>query len=157
MLLAKPDESLIEHTENALKVFSSIKEGYPKIPQLCSIPQFWKNLFFAVFLHDLGKAAIGFQEELRTGKRWNYRHEILSASFVSALDLLEEDKKAIALAVITHHKDIQELREKYAAYPEDSSGFKRYKEKLHEIDIEEMNRFLDFIPKFRSPCFSRRS
>lgn len=146
MILAKPDEPLIEHTENALKVFSSLREGYSEIPSLCGIPQFWDDLFFAVFLHDFGKGASGFQEELKTDKTWNYRHEILSAGFISAIDLPEKDKMAIALAIITHHKDINELREKYATYPEDNPGAQRYKKKRKELDLIELNKMLDCIP-----------
>jgi len=156
MLLAKPDESLIEHTENTLKVFASLKEGYPEIPKLCGVPQFWENLFFAVFLHDFGKGAKGFQQKLQTGKKWNYRHEILSAGFVTALELPEKDKMAIGLAVITHHKDIQELREKYATHPEDNPGFEKYKEKLKELDLGEMNYFLDYIPDFSQKYLGKK-
>ncbi|RKX55916.1 MAG: CRISPR-associated helicase/endonuclease Cas3 [Thermotoga sp.] len=156
MLLAKPDESLIEHTENVLRVFSSIREAYPEVPKLCGVRQFWDNLFYAIFLHDFGKGTKGFQEELKTGKRWNYRHEILSAGFVFAIDVPENDKMAIALTIITHHKDIQDLRKKYATYPEDNPGFERYKEKLQEIDLEEMNHLLDLIPRFSEKYLARR-
>jgi len=156
MFLAKPDESLIEHTENALKVFSSLRKAYTNVTELCAVPQFWGNLFFAVFLHDFGKAAKGFQEQLRTGKKWNYRHEILSAGFVSALDIPEEDKMAIVLAIITHHKDIQELREKYATYPEDNPGFGRYKEKLKEVCLSELNDLLNYIPLFSEKYLGKR-
>lgn len=148
MFLAKPDESLMEHTENALKVFSSLKGAYPEIPELCNVSQFWDNLFFAVFLHDFGKGARGFQEELKFGKRWNYRHEILSAGFVSAIEIPEEDRMAIGLAIITHHKDIEELRESYATFPEDNPGFRRYKEKQRELNLEQLNRMLNYIPDF---------
>ena len=157
MLLAKPDESLLKHTENALKVFSSIKEGFSEVPKLCGIPQFWDNLFFAVFLHDFGKGAKGFQDELKTGKKWNYRHEILSAGFVSSLDnLSEDDKMAIGLAIITHHKDIEELREKYATYPENNPGFERYKEKIRELDLAQLNNILDYIPEFSEKYLGKK-
>ena len=156
MLLAKPDESLIEHTENALKVFSSLRKAYPDVSELCAVPQFWDNLFFTVFLHDFGKGTKGFQEELKTGKRWNYRHEILSAGFVSALDIPEEDKMAIGLAIITHHKNIQELREKYATYPEENPGFGRYKEKLKEVYLSELNDLLNYIPLFSEKYLGKR-
>jgi len=148
MLLAKPDESLVKHTENALKIFSSLRQCFPEVPEICSIPQFWDNLFYAIFLHDFGKGTKGFQEELKTGKRWNYRHEILSASFVSTLDLPDGDKNAIALAIITHHKDINELREKYATFPKTNPGYERYKKKSKELYLSELNDLLDYIPDF---------
>ena len=156
MLLAKPDETLIGHTENALKVFSSLRNGYPEISKLCGVPQFWENLFFAIFLHDFGKGTKGFQEELKTGKRWNYRHEILSAGFVSALEVPKDDKMAIALAIITHHKDIQELREKYATYPEDNPGYERYEKKSKELYLSELNNLLDYIPDFSLKYLGKR-
>ena len=156
MLLAKPGELLIEHTENALKVFSSLKGAYPEIPDLCGVPQFWDNLFYAVFLHDFGKGAKGFQEELKTGRKWNYRHEILSAGFVSALDLPEDDKNAIALSIITHHKDIDELREKYATYPEDNPGYEKFKKKSKELYLPELNNLLNYIPDFSLKYLGRK-
>jgi len=148
MLLAKPNESLIAHTESSLKVFASIKEAYPEIPDLCGINDFWENLFYAIFLHDFGKSASGFQEELRTNKKWNYRHEILSAGLVSALDTSEENRKSIALAIITHHKDILELREKYATYPRTNPGYSIFCKKLKELNLGELNKLLDYIPTF---------
>ncbi len=148
-LLAKPNESLIEHTENVLKVLYNIKRGFPEVPYLCNKKNFWRDLFFASFLHDFGKGAAGFQKYLKTNKKWNYRHEILSAGFVSAIDnLTDTSKEAIALAIITHHKDIIELREKYATFPEDDPGFTRYQEKLHELPLDELNNLLDLIPVF---------
>ena len=84
-ILAKPDETLMQHTENTLKVFKSIKDSFPEVPTICDVPKFWEHLFFSLFFHDFGKAATGFQEYLNGGHRWNYRHEILSASFICSL------------------------------------------------------------------------
>lgn len=110
-ILAKPDESLIQHTENTLKVFKGIKENYSKVPEICGVPDFWEHLFYSLFLHDFGKAAVGFQDLLKGGKSWRYRHEILSTTFISSLNEIfnEEDIKAIGLCIITHHKDLKEL------------------------------------------------
>ena len=63
----------MEHTENTLKVFRSIKDNYPNIPELCDAPNFWEYLFYTLFFHDFGKAAIGFQESLSSNDFWNYR------------------------------------------------------------------------------------
>ena len=84
-ILAKPDEFLIQHTENTLKVLKSIKMSYPEVPEICGVPNFWDHLFYSLFLHDFGKAAIGFQDYLNGGVSWKYRHEILSASFINSL------------------------------------------------------------------------
>ena len=61
VILAKPDETLLEHTENTLKVFKSIKEYYSDVPDICGVPDFWEHLFYILLFHDFGKAAVGFQ------------------------------------------------------------------------------------------------
>jgi len=112
-LLAKsnPPETLLEHTMNCLSVFRSICDLYPSLPTLCGVDRFHEHLFWAVALHDAGKGATGFQEALNTNTSWQYRHEILSAGFAAYLpDLDEFHKKAIALAIVTHHKDVNELK-----------------------------------------------
>ncbi len=157
MILAKPDESLITHIENSLKVFLSIKNTYTNVPKLCGVPQFWDNLFYAVFLHDFGKGAEGFQKSLTSGKRWGYRHEILSAGFVAALDMKDNHKKAIGLAIITHHKDIEELRMKYATSPErkDNPGYEKYLKKAGELNLKELNEILNYIPDLSNKYLGR--
>lgn len=133
VILAKPGgETLLEHTENALRVFKSIKGAYPEIPALCEVPDFWEKLFYAIFLHDFGKAATGFQKALNKEGKWEYRHEILSAGFVAGLECDREFKDAVAIAVITHHKDIGKLREKYRTYP-GKPGEKKYQQRLEEL------------------------
>lgn len=133
-ILAKsePEETLEQHTENCLKVFRSIRIVFPFIAEQASHHRFFDHLFYAIFLHDIGKAAKGFQEQLRKGKRWNYRHEILSAGLVTAItDLTELERKAIALAIITHHKGIRELREGYAT--SDEVGREKYATHMAEL------------------------
>lgn len=147
---SKPNkETLMEHTENTLKVFKSIKFNYPDIPKLCNVPNFWEYLFYTLFFHDFGKAATGFQNILETDDFWNYRHEILSASFVICLkeEVPEIYRKAIALGIITHHKDILTLREKYQTRT--SEGERVYLEKLDELkdNFDELNSYLDLIPQ----------
>ena len=80
-LLAKsaPTETLREHTENCLAVYDSLRERMPFLAEVAKEPDFFEHLFYTVALHDFGKAATGFQRQLTTGPRWNYRHEILSA------------------------------------------------------------------------------
>lgn len=55
-------------------------------------------------LHDIGKAATGFQEMVRNKSRWGHRHEILSAAIAAKIapHLTVEE----LLAIITHHKSI---------------------------------------------------
>lgn len=150
VILAKkdPDETLLEHTENALKVFKSIKDAYPEIPQICGVPDFWEHLFYSIFLHDFGKAASGFQRSIYGKDKWKYRHEVLSAGFTSGLEYENESREAIALAIITHHKDVSYLRKMYRT---DSNPLakKRYIEKLQELtpNFEELREIQRKIPE----------
>lgn len=149
-LLAKKDETLLEHTENALKVFTSIKEAYSNVPELCGVYDFWEHLFYSIFFHDFGKGAKGFQKMLKdeTQKsRWKYRHEILSAGFVSALNYDDIYKKAIGIAIITHHKDINKLRERYNTFPS-PNGKKLYQKKLSELEAN-FEELLDYFKNIK--------
>lgn len=149
MILAKsnPNETLMEHTENTLKVFKSIKENYPEIPQLCNFPDFWECLFYTLFFHDFGKGSIGFQQSLKIDSFWDYRHELLSASFVVCLDdnISNELKRVIILGIITHHKDILVLREKYQTMTDD--GKRVFNERLNELkpNFYELISYFDLI------------
>jgi CRISPR-associated endonuclease/helicase Cas3 len=110
--LSQPRETLHDHTFNLLSVFASLRQATPYLPDLCKQPQLFRDLFYAIYLHDLGKAATGFQSMLEGGDKWGYRHEILSAGFVHCLrDVDELSRKAIMLAVITHHRSVSALHE----------------------------------------------
>ena len=136
ILLAKsnPPENLLEHTENCLAVYDSLRERMPFLADVANSPDFFEHLFYAVALHDFGKAAVGFQKQLTERKRWNYRHEILSAGFVAGLQLSSEATQAIGLTILTHHKDIDTLRHTYKHYPESDRGFQVWKDKIKELE-----------------------
>ena len=147
VLLAKPDEYLMQHTENTLKVFSSIKNAYFEVPEICSVPNFWEHLFYSLFFHDFGKGASGFQNALKDGNYWNYRHEISYASFISSLDDIfsEEDIKSIGMCIITHHKDLNDLS-RYDTYK--NVNLESYIEKLDELkpNFDELIEYMELIP-----------
>ena len=135
-LLAKSmpkGETLLEHTENCLAVYESLRERLPFLTEVAKNPHFFEHLFYAVALHDFGKAAVGFQKQLTDGTRWNYRHEILSTGFVVTLKLPQEARQAIALAIITHHKDIETLREKYPCWQENEYGYQEWQKRVAEL------------------------
>ena len=136
-LLAKSDprESLVKHTGNCVEVYSSLRERMPFLADISGQPDFFEHLYYAVALHDLGKAASGFQKQLLTGAKWNYRHEILSAGFTIGLQFDESCKQAIGLAILTHHKDIMTLRSGYPCYPEANPGYQNWKDKVSEMTI----------------------
>ncbi len=135
-LLAKsdPTETLREHTENCLAVYDSLRERMPFLAEVAKEPDFFEHLFYTVALHDFGKAAVGFQRQLTTSTRWNYRHEILSAGFVVSLQLPLAAKQAVALSILTHHKDIETLVDKYPCWPESNPGFQTWKERIAELE-----------------------
>jgi len=136
MLLAKshPYETLLEHIENCLSVLDSMREIMPFLADISGNRDFFSHLFYAVALHDLGKSAIGFQQQLIGGKKWNYRHEVLSAGFVSGLASLPEDaRKSIGLAILTHHKDINILKKEFPTFPVQNPGYSHWQERLSEL------------------------
>lgn len=135
ILLAKsdPPETLREHTENCLAVYNSLRKTMPFLAEIAGESDFFTHLFYAVALHDFGKAAIGFQNQLTHRTRWNYRHEILSAGFVVGIESTPKAKQAIALAILTHHKDIKVLVDNYPCSPETNPGFQTWQERIAEL------------------------
>ncbi|AIS53551.1 CRISPR-associated nuclease/helicase Cas3 [Thermoanaerobacter kivui] len=142
------EETLIQHTQKALNVLKSLKEAYPEVLEICGDEKFYEYLFAAIFLHDFGKAAEGFQKMLKEAKPWGYRHEIISAGFISCLPYSEDVKKDIALAIITHHKDLYELQEGYSTLtpPGKDNYIKRLKEL--EKNISYLQFMLDKVPEW---------
>ncbi|MGQ9608832.1 MAG: CRISPR-associated helicase Cas3' [bacterium] len=135
-LLAKinPDETLEEHIEKCLAVFDSMRRIMPFLLEISKNEDFFDHLFYAIVLHDFGKAADGFQRQLTEGKKWGYRHEIISSGFVSGLNLSNLAKQAIGLVILTHHKDIRVIKEKYPAFPVENPGYKYWQEKVKELE-----------------------
>ena len=136
-LLAKsdPPETLVEHTENCLSVYFSMRETMPFLAEISGERDFFDHLFYTVALHDFGKAATGFQAQLRSAsERWSYRHEILSAGFVVGLSHPLATKRAIGLAILTHHKDIQTLRDQYPCFPPRQPGYETWQAKIAELE-----------------------
>lgn len=136
ILLAKsdPKETLLEHTENCLIVYNSLQKRMPFLAEVAQEPAFFEHLFYAVALHDFGKAATGFQKQLTENKRWGYRHEILSTGFVVTLKLSQEARQAVALAILTHHKDIETLVEKYPCWQENAYGYQDWQKHVAELE-----------------------
>lgn len=158
VLLAKsfPPETLLEHTRNCLSVFKAIKQNYPDVPRLCGVEQFYEHLFYAVVLHDVGKGAVGFQSSLRNGTRWDYRHEILSAAFIPCLNTINDiDRRVIALSVITHHKNISELRERFNTTS--PVGKERYYECVNDLlpTLRALSALLETIPALSAEFLGR--
>lgn len=128
---AKEDgESLYEHTSNALKIFKYIKDIYEDAVFITKDGKIFEKLFLAVFFHDIGKIAPGFQDSIKNKVKWGYRHEILSSCLCGVIIEDSEYIFDVALAVITHHRDCHELREKYKTTDEYSPTYELFKENL---------------------------
>ena len=94
--------SLLDHSLDVARVTELVCASLPFSPsQRKEIARIGKQL---AALHDVGKAASGFQDVLHGKmKRW-HRHEILSAAIAS--QIAPEIGSEGLLAIITHHKSI---------------------------------------------------
>lgn len=108
-LLAKPNESLISHTDWALSVWDIVFQQYKSI-----IPNnhFWEDTYVSVLLHDIGKSALNFQDAMYNRARNNddyIRHELYSGAFILLNDKTKYIKNPLSvLSVYSHHKDLVE-------------------------------------------------
>jgi len=104
-------ESLAQHTWYVLKKLAEAIHLRPGLPMTVGFPRLWNCLFWACFLHDFGKAARGFQERLRGGPKWPHRHEVLSLAFLDWISdaLSDEERRWVAAAIVSHHKDADEI------------------------------------------------
>jgi len=96
-------ESLLEHVRICLQVATQVVDGLPL--DLAEREVLLGKLRLALVLHDLGKAASGFQDILWGRARdWGgLRHEILSAMLASSIPDLPA---SIVLAILTHHRTL---------------------------------------------------
>lgn len=112
---ATQGESLAQHTWSVLERLSQTIRRHPTLPRDIGVPSIWNMLFWACWLHDVGKSATGFQERLRGGPSWPHRHEVLSLLFVQWLDgvLTESERQWVVAAIASHHRDADELLSMY--------------------------------------------
>jgi len=130
-VLAKDNgETLRDHTRNCLNLYACFKDIFPKLELKCGKPSFYDDIATALFFHDFGKAAAGFQEQLKpNGQKWHYRHEILSIPFVDAFN--REENQFIKELVLTHHKTLDDL----SRYVEQEDTLDvSFKDRLSEIE-----------------------
>ncbi len=130
-------ESLARHTWHVLEQLAHAIRLRPRLPEMLGFPGLWNCLFWACFLHDFGKAAQGFQERLRGGERWPHRHEVLSLAFLDwvADALYDEEQLWVAAAIVSHHKDAEEIAQLYMdpADPADEPLTERVAEISEEV------------------------
>jgi len=103
-LLAKDSgETLFEHT---MAVVNAIRQVVANLPDGVFDQQgIVDELVLCAAFHDVGKAAVGFQEVLRHQRpKWDgKRHEVLSAAFSAHYSGLSEEAH---LAILTHHRTL---------------------------------------------------
>ncbi|MBC8185751.1 CRISPR-associated helicase Cas3' [candidate division KSB1 bacterium] len=133
-ILAKPNETLVRHTEACLSVWNDLKEKYkPYIPE----KDFWDKSYLSVLFHDIGKIIDSFQEMMiakKEGKYFdynlNFRHELFSGVFL--LGIIKDDILPVA-AVLTHHKKLN---------PE---IFSRDKNRNVNYNVDDIVNFVDYF------------
>src|SRR6266853_1764590 len=94
--------SLLDHSLDVVRVTETVCASLPfPLAEREKIAEVAKQL---AALHDVGKAASGFQDVLHGKQRFWHRHEILSAAIAS--QVASEIGGEGLLAIITHHKSI---------------------------------------------------
>lgn len=106
--LADP-ERLTTHSRIVHDTVGQIQERLATAGVLASDPSFWTRVRKAALLHDTGKVAEGFQQQVRPGGAlWGQRHEVLSLAYVDILATAggwsDEDRLMVATLVATHHR-----------------------------------------------------
>ena len=102
-------ETLLVHTASVLSRLERLFDVLPGLAARVGDIRLWHRAALACVLHDLGKAAAGFQRVLReNGTRWSHRHEVLSLAFLDwALHRdFDGDLPWVAAGIVSHHKDI---------------------------------------------------
>lgn len=133
-------ESLAQHTWNVLSRFADLAKMRPNLPTQLDVSRLWHRLFWACWLHDLGKSASGFQAMLRGGDLWPRRHEVLSLAFLPWLELEPEERLWIAAAVASHHKD---PNDKIGGYTRDRAALEEMVNSVPVASLEGIWRWLD--------------
>lgn len=141
-------ENLAQHTWNVLSRLADFIQLRPSLPSELKVPRLWNMLFWAAFLHDFGKAADGFQEMLRGGKKWIHRHEVLSLAFVEWLSdaFSKEEQPWLVAAIVSHHKDAEDIHSLYPPLDEEFDDEDQVQELLLELDrrtILDLRRWLE--------------
>ncbi|GAB6008899.1 CRISPR-associated helicase Cas3' [Dysgonomonas reticulitermitis] len=109
-----PARTLREHIDDCMLIWSFLQKAYPCAAEVSALGnRFWELLRFCVICHDLGKAHNEFQKLLSgVTNQWNnQRHEFFSVPFVDTLPQIDKNTlKLLRLAVVGHHKDLEQLR-----------------------------------------------
>lgn len=143
-------ESLASHTFGALTQLAAMIKLRPQLPEQIGVSRLWHCLFWAMWLHDFGKAASGFQATLKSGKPWPFRHEILSLAFLPWMEdgLTEEERLWVVVSILFHHKDMIEV-ETAQMYMDGSDDDPLY-EMAAQLDEDVLQRLGRWIEEYAS-------
>ncbi|GGL19490.1 CRISPR-associated helicase Cas3' [Mangrovihabitans endophyticus] len=100
-------ERLTEHSLATRDAGRHIADRIGAAGLLAHRPGFWALVELACLLHDAGKLAEGFQQQVRPGGRaWGQRHEVLSLAYVQLFtaSLPLPDAALVAAGVGLHHR-----------------------------------------------------
>ncbi|MCS7256000.1 MAG: CRISPR-associated helicase Cas3' [Thermomicrobium sp.] len=109
-----PPVSLEAHTLDVVRYVEGVVAGYEAVwRSLLGDDHAWiisRALPLAAAVHDLGKAASGFQRSLHERSfRWEFRHEVLSTALLLAAGSVQSPVlRLAAAAVLTHHRDLSD-------------------------------------------------
>jgi len=107
-MLAKSDGlSLEEHIQDLLDVSETFQIAFPVLKELFEDNEFWDYLKISILFHDIGKTTKGFQDLMTEGKKYRFRHEVLSAIIAQNYT----DNELVINAVLSHHKNFVKLKE----------------------------------------------
>jgi CRISPR-associated endonuclease/helicase Cas3 len=109
-ILAKPDETLLQHTDAVVERWQWLRQRYS--PMIDLTEDFWQYSYWSALFHDFGKVCTNFQDALPPRKpgweRNRLRHEFLSGNFMllaNAPEFLKKQPLAV-FAVFSHHKPL---------------------------------------------------
>lgn len=143
------EETLEEHTYRVILTLSGLMKRSPHLATIAGRKDFWHIVFWAAVIHDFGKAASGFQAMLAGGQRFDDRHEVLSLAFLD--DVSDKStREAIALGVISHHRDSYIIQEKYENTAVNQTNTERLTlltEQLSEADTAALRTWLEEVPE----------
>jgi CRISPR-associated endonuclease/helicase Cas3 len=119
-----PGESLVGHTATVLSRLKVLFTALPGIADRFGDDRLWHRAALACLLHDFGKAAAGFQAQLRSrDKPWKQRHEVLSLAFLPwLLANGGDDLPWIAAGIVCHHRDLPEILASYSKLADAETG-----------------------------------
>ncbi|QNA72132.1 CRISPR-associated helicase Cas3' [Streptomyces sp. So13.3] len=110
---ADDPERLTTHSRTVHDTVAQIEARIGNAGILATDPAFWPRIRHAALLHDTGKIAEGFQQQLLPGSdAWGERHEVLSLAYVDLLAARtgwsDQDRLMVATLVASHHRALHD-------------------------------------------------